>query len=179
MCLDALVVAEARPPAVGDDRDLAARALQGVDRGVDVALRLDRRVGQLRCGRAHRDRLLAEDEARDVEIMDGHVAEHAARDLEILEPLTSLEEARCAAEICRDLIRRNPALVGLFVAGGGIRGVIEALREQEAFGRIVTVALDLTRPTRMGLIEGVLKLVIAHPLERFCRDRHPGHGRGD
>ena len=43
-----------------------------------------------------------------------------------------------------------------------------ALREDEAFKRIVTVSLDLTRPTRMGLIDGVLKLVVAHPLEPFA-----------
>jgi hypothetical protein len=36
------------------------------------------------------------------------------------------------------------------------------------FKRIVTVALDLTRATRTGLIDGVLKLVIAHPLERIA-----------
>jgi LacI family transcriptional regulator, galactose operon repressor len=91
-----------------------------------------------------------------------------APEFQLLEPLISFEEARYAAEISRDLIQRNPDLVGLFVAGGGVRGVMEALRENEAFRRIVTVSLDLTRPTRMGLIEGVLKLVIAHPLERFA-----------
>jgi LacI family transcriptional regulator len=94
--------------------------------------------------------------------------EHAP-EFQLLEPLTSLEEARYAAEISRDLLRRNPDLVGLFVAGGGIRGVMEALRENGAFQRIATVCLDLTRPTRMGLIDGVLKLVIAHPLELFAR----------
>jgi LacI family transcriptional regulator len=93
--------------------------------------------------------------------------EHAP-EFQLLEPLTSLEEARYAAEITRELIRRNPDLAGLLVAGGGVRGVMEALRENDVFRRIVTVALDLTRATRTGLIEGVLKLVIAHPLERFA-----------
>jgi hypothetical protein len=46
--------------------------------------------------------------------------------------------------------------------------VMEALRQNQAFRRIVTVGLDLTRPTGMGLIDGVLKLIIAHPLERFA-----------
>ena len=41
---------------------------------------------------------------------------------------------------------------------------MEALREGEAFRRIVTIALDLTPATRAGLIDGVLKLVISHPL---------------
>ncbi len=93
--------------------------------------------------------------------------EHAP-EFQLLEPLNSLEEARYAAEITRELIRRNPDLAGLMVAGGGVRGVMEALREDEVFRRIVTVGLDLTRPIRTGLIEGVLKLVIAHPMERFA-----------
>jgi LacI family transcriptional regulator len=93
--------------------------------------------------------------------------EHAP-EFQLLEPVASFEEARYGAEISRELIRRNPDLVGLFVAGGGVRGVMEALREGEAYQRIVTVGLDLTPPTRSGLIDGVLRLVISHPLERLA-----------
>ena len=82
--------------------------------------------------------------------------------------MASLEEARYAAEISRDLLRRNPDLVGLFVAGGGVRGVTHVLQEGQLFGQIATIGLDLTSATRAGLIDGVLKLVIAHPLERFA-----------
>lgn len=93
--------------------------------------------------------------------------EHAPA-FQLLEPLASFEEARFGAEVTRALLQRHPDLVGLFVAGGGVRGVMEALREGEAFQHIITVGLDLTPSTRAGLIERVLRLVISHPLERLA-----------
>lgn len=88
--------------------------------------------------------------------------EHAP-DFHLLEPRTSLEDARYAYESTLDLLKQQPELVGLFVAGGGAEGVLRALREEEAHRRIVTVGLDLTEETRSGLIDGVLKLVLSHP----------------
>jgi LacI family transcriptional regulator len=82
----------------------------------------------------------------------------------LLEPLISLESPGLAHEATLDLLRRNPDLVGLYVAGGGIEGVVEALREDPASRRIVTVCHDLTEPTRAGLIDGIVDLVISHPL---------------
>ena len=78
----------------------------------------------------------------------------------------SLEDARYAYEHTLDLLKRNPDLVGLYIAGGGIRGIMQALRDEgpEIFGRIVTIGLDLMDDTRSGLIDGVLKLVLAHPM---------------
>jgi LacI family transcriptional regulator len=92
--------------------------------------------------------------------------EHAS-DFHLLDPLTSLEDARYAYENTLDLLKRNPDLVGLYIAGGGIKGVMRALRDEgpDVFGRIVTVGLDLTDETRSGLIDGVLKLVLSHPLK--------------
>jgi LacI family transcriptional regulator len=83
----------------------------------------------------------------------------------LLEPRNSLEDTRYAYESILDLLQQDPGLVGLFVAGGGIEGVMRALREDEAFKGVVTVGLDLTDATRSGLIDGVLKLVLSHPLK--------------
>lgn len=88
----------------------------------------------------------------------------------ILEPLSSLEDARYAAEITRDLLVRHPDLSGLYVAGGGISGVIGALREVPAHRKIVTVGHDLTPQTRAGLIDGVIKLIIAHPVKALAEE---------
>jgi LacI family transcriptional regulator len=91
--------------------------------------------------------------------------EHAP-DFHLLDPLLSLEDARYAYEHTLDLLKRNPDLVGLYIAGGGIRGIMQALKDEgpETFGRIVTIGLDLTDDTRSGLIDGILKLVLAHPM---------------
>lgn len=95
--------------------------------------------------------------------------EHAA-DFHVLEARTSLEEARYAYETTLDLLKRNPDLVGLYVAGGGIRGVMQALRDEGpgAFRQLVTIGHDLMDDTRSGLIDGVLKLVLAHPIKRLA-----------
>jgi LacI family transcriptional regulator len=88
--------------------------------------------------------------------------EHAP-DFQLLEPRTSLEDVRYAYENALDLLKRDPDLVGLFVAGGGVEGVMRALRDENAAERVVTIGLDLTEETRSGLIDGVLKLVLSHP----------------
>ncbi len=46
---------------------------------------------------------------------------------------------------------------------------MRALREEEdAARRTVTVGLDLTEETRSGLIDGVLRLVLSHPLRTMA-----------
>jgi len=94
--------------------------------------------------------------------------EHAP-DFALLEPAASLEDARYAAEITGDLLARAPDLVGLYVAGGGISGVVRTLRETDAGKRIVTIGHDLTPHTQTGLVDGVIKLLIAHPLKALSR----------
>jgi LacI family transcriptional regulator len=96
-----------------------------------------------------------------------YIREHAPG-FRLLEPRTSLEDTRYAYESTLDLLRRDPALVGLYVAGGGVEGVIQALRDEGAFARVVAVGLDLTDVTRSALIDGVMRLVLSHPIERVA-----------
>src|SRR5277367_7136779 len=79
MRLDALIVAIGGAARIRDLRDLARFGLHDDDGGVDVARLADRLVDQSRTHRADRDRLLAEQEARHVEIVDHHVAKQTAR----------------------------------------------------------------------------------------------------
>ncbi len=48
--------------------------------------------------------------------------------------------------------------------------MVQALRDggPEVFGRIVTIAHDLTEHTRSGLTDGVLRLVISLPFKRLA-----------
>lgn len=89
-------------------------------------------------------------------------------DLHLLEPRTSLEDDRYAHESTLDLLNHDPDLVGLFVAGGGIGGVMRALRDEGAAERIVTVGLDLTDETRSGLIDGTVALILSHPFRSLA-----------
>jgi LacI family transcriptional regulator len=96
-----------------------------------------------------------------------YVREHAA-EIEVIDAGASLEESRLAKELTLHLLQRHADLAGLYVAGGGIRGVLEALKEAGALGRVMTVCSELTAVTRAGLTEGHIKLVIAHPVQTLA-----------
>jgi LacI family transcriptional regulator len=92
-----------------------------------------------------------------------YLREHAA-ELQLLEPLVSLEEPRLAYESVLDLLRRVPDLGGIYVPGGGMEGVLQALREVETIRHVAVICHELTDETREGLIDGTIDLVISHPL---------------
>jgi len=91
-----------------------------------------------------------------------------APDFRIIEDMISLEDPQLAQEATLDLLQRHPDLVGIYVAGGGIEGVIEALRERPEYRDIVTVCNELTDHTRGALVDGIVDLVISHPRERLA-----------
>jgi LacI family transcriptional regulator len=88
--------------------------------------------------------------------------EHASK-FHVLEPLTNLEDARIAQVATQNLMAANPDLVGLYICGGGMEGVIAAAREEASHDRVAIVCNERTPKTRAGLIEGVLTAVIATP----------------
>lgn len=92
-----------------------------------------------------------------------YLREHAPA-MALLDPITTLESDRYAAEATLDLLRRTPDIAGLYVAGGGIGGVLDALRQGPQRRRVV-IAHDLTETTSRGLAEGLLHAVLSHPFE--------------
>lgn len=96
--------------------------------------------------------------------------EHAP-DFQLLEPFTSLEDARYAEEVTRDLLCRTPDLSGLFMAGGGIAGVLAALRDEDRsrIAGIVTVSNEQTEQTHVGLIDGILTIVLSCPIQNLAK----------
>ena len=104
-----------------------------------------------------------------------YVREHAPG-FEVLEPVVTLESDHYAQEATRDLLQRYPDLVGVYVGGGGIDGVLQALRDhvnRQPGLPLVAVAHDLTSTTRAALLGGYLQAVLSHPLpllaERLVR----------
>ena len=63
----------------------------------------------------------------------------------------------------QNLMAANPDLVGLYICGGGMEGVVSAAREETAHDPVVIICNELTPKTRAGLIDGVLTAVIATP----------------
>ena len=85
-----------------------------------------------------------------------------------MESVTTFEDPGYAYEHTLDLIRRTPDLAALWVAGGGIEGVMQAIADAGAAERLVTIGRDLTVDTRAGLIDGTIRLVLSHPIRAMA-----------
>ncbi|KIH83244.1 LacI family DNA-binding transcriptional regulator [Pseudomonas batumici] len=89
-----------------------------------------------------------------------------SQDWELLATRLTLEDEEFAYAGTLDLLSSQPDLVGLYVAGGGIEGVIGALRELQArkIALPSVVCHDLTTLTRAALRDGVVQAVLSHPV---------------
>ncbi len=94
--------------------------------------------------------------------------EHAPA-FRVLETLVNLEEPRIAYEATLDFLQKHPGLAGICVAGGGMEGVIGALRDEGRAGSLAVVVNELTPDTRAALIEDILTLVIATPVQLLAQ----------
>ncbi|MDE2793033.1 MAG: LacI family DNA-binding transcriptional regulator [Paracoccaceae bacterium] len=90
-------------------------------------------------------------------------------DFTLLEPRSTYESAAVAREMTEHLLAEHPDMCGLFISGGGITGALAALRDADLRKEFVSVGYELMEPTRKGLIDGTLTLVISHPLKSFAR----------
>lgn len=99
--------------------------------------------------------------------------EHAP-DFTLLEPISTFESAAVAQELTERLLQDHPDLAGLYISGGGISGVLAALRSGGRAGSMVVVGYDLTDITRAALLDGTMTLVISHPLLRLAREAISG-----
>lgn len=97
-----------------------------------------------------------------------YMREHAPA-FHLLEPLVNLDDPRIAYEAVVDMISSNADLVGIYAAGGGAEGLIQALRDEAAGAKIVAVCNELTTTTRSALIDGTLDLVLDTPIPDIAR----------
>jgi LacI family transcriptional regulator len=97
-----------------------------------------------------------------------------ASEFTLLEPLTTFESSAVAQEMTERLLRANPDLAGLYVAGGGISGALAALRASDRAGKIVVVGYQLMDNTRAALLDGTLTMVISHPLTQLSDEAIQG-----
>lgn len=99
-----------------------------------------------------------------------YLREHAPQ-FQVLESMVSLENVELAQATTQELLHQHPDLVGVYVAGGGVEGVIDALREAQR-PDLVAICHDLTEVTRQALLDGCVTTVLSHPREwmatRLC-----------
>lgn len=75
------------------------------------------------------------------------------------------EEPAEAYRMVRDLLEHGDDLRGIYMAGGGISGVLKALREAPPERRDVRIVCrDIGPETRKGLTEGLITAALCHPL---------------
>jgi len=86
-------------------------------------------------------------------------------EFQMMETMLTHEEPKNAYDLIQQLLTTTPDLVGLYVAGGGITGVMRALRENDtpAVKKLIVVGHELTNDTRTGLADGVVKAILSHP----------------
>ncbi|MBO6758925.1 MAG: LacI family DNA-binding transcriptional regulator [Roseibium sp.] len=95
--------------------------------------------------------------------------EHAP-ETQILETLVNLETRQVTYEATVDLLKRHNDLSGIFIAGGGMEGAIQALRELRAPGQVCTVFNERTDVSTLALQQGYATLINATPLEALCTE---------
>ncbi|SEQ10230.1 LacI family transcriptional regulator [Devosia sp. YR412] len=97
-----------------------------------------------------------------------YMREHSPH-LQVCDTQLTQEEPENAYEIVSGLLAAEPDLRGLFINGGGISGVLKALRElpDERRRTIKLVCRDIGPETRRGLNEGLITASLCHAPERM------------
>jgi len=91
-------------------------------------------------------------------------------EFEVLEAQVNLDTPQITHEATLSLLRRHPDLVGFYVAGGGMEGAIEALRDEGVARHLAVVVNEITPESRAALADQVVTMAIATPLGPMCRE---------
>lgn len=93
-----------------------------------------------------------------------------APQFEVLDTFINLDSGDITREAIVDMAHRHPDLVGVYVAGGGMEGLISAMREENLASRMMAVVNELTPDSRAALAEEIVTLAIHTPLQHLCRE---------
>lgn len=92
----------------------------------------------------------------------------AAPEFQLLDTHINLETRQLTYEATMNLLQRHEDLVGLYVAGGGMEGAIQAVRETRAGGRVVLIVNELTPESQAGLQDNTVSIVLATPVRQIA-----------
>ena len=97
-----------------------------------------------------------------------YMREHAPK-FQLLEPIINLDDEQIAYEAVSKLLKETPDLVGIYEVGGGMAGLIRALREHKKAHRPITVCNELTDATRLALTDGIIDVALGSPIAAMAR----------
>lgn len=100
-----------------------------------------------------------------------YMREHAPQH-QVCESLLTHEEPENAYALVRGLLEDEQDFRGIFVNGGGISGVLRAIRElsPQRQKMIHVVCRDIGPETRKGLNEGLIRASLSHPPEKMAEE---------
>ncbi len=91
-----------------------------------------------------------------------------APEFHVLDTLVNLDDRRFTREAINELMLRHKDLVGFYVAGGGMEGAVDALREVTGQSDLVVILNELTPMSRAALADQVITMTISTPLPILC-----------
>lgn len=94
----------------------------------------------------------------------------AAPEFQLLDTQINLETRQLTYEATINLLSRHRDLVGLYVAGGGMEGAIQAVREAGAAPPLVLIVNELTPESQAGLQDHTLSVVLGTPVRQIAAD---------
>lgn len=92
-----------------------------------------------------------------------------APEFEVLPTQVNLDTRTLTQEALMDLLHRHPDLRGIYIAGGGMEGAIDALRESRPPNRVGLVVHELTDISRKALRDRYACLAIETPVHEISQ----------
>lgn len=95
-----------------------------------------------------------------------------APDCRVGESMLTHEEPENAYQVMTQMIQNDPGLKGVFVNGGGISGVLRAVRElpEDRRNNFKVVCRDIGPEIRKGLTEGLISAALVHPVDSISEE---------
>ncbi|WP_199258403.1 LacI family DNA-binding transcriptional regulator [Paracoccus binzhouensis] len=93
-----------------------------------------------------------------------------APEIPFLDTMINLETRQLTYETTLEIAARHPDLAGIYCAGGGMEGAIAAIQELGLGGKVALIVHELTPESRQGLMQGVVSVVLATPLQPLSAD---------
>lgn len=95
--------------------------------------------------------------------------EHAP-EFELLDVHSTYENDQIARDLTERLLHQRPNVVGLYVAGSGLAGTLEAIREVKPDNPPLVVGHELAPAHVQGLLDGTLTLLLANMVDRLAAE---------
>ena len=94
-----------------------------------------------------------------------YIREHAPH-LVVEDSRPTYEQPKLAYKMMRELLLASEDLVGVLVVGGGLSGILQALREipEQRRKKIRLICRDASPETITGLSEGLITATLSHPI---------------